>query len=156
MFSLRPLKGRLTVFTLIAVLLLQLAACGTILYPERRGQRSGTVDIGVAVLDGIGVVLFVIPGLIAYAIDFSTGAIYLPGGSRSSNGIGTDLTVINVPPAELTPERIRQVVLAQTGVDVDPSSQRVLQYSAKYADLHSLAQAINSGGSRLAFGIASH
>jgi hypothetical protein len=56
--------------------------CGTILYPERRGRTSGRIDPAVAVMDGLGCLLFVIPGLVAFAIDFSTGAIYLPGGRR--------------------------------------------------------------------------
>jgi hypothetical protein len=58
-------------------------ACGTILYPERRGQRAGRIDPAVAIMDGIGVLFFVIPGLAAFAVDFATGAIYLPGGRRS-------------------------------------------------------------------------
>ena len=47
-----------------AVLIVQLAGCGTILYPERKGQKSGRIDAGVAVLDGIGLLLFIIPGVI--------------------------------------------------------------------------------------------
>lgn len=69
-----------------AVLLLALGtqlACGTILYPERRGQRGGRIDPAVAIMDGIGVLLFVIPGLAAFAVDFATGAICLPGGRRA-------------------------------------------------------------------------
>jgi hypothetical protein len=54
-------------------------SCGTLFYPERRGQKSGSVDPTVAILDGIGLLFFIVPGLIAFAIDFSTGAIYKPG-----------------------------------------------------------------------------
>src|SRR5215472_17337813 len=53
-------------------------SCGTILYPERRGQPRGPLDPGVVVLDAIGLLFFIIPGVIAFAVDFSTGAIYLP------------------------------------------------------------------------------
>lgn len=56
-----------------------LAGCGTILYPERRGQTGGRLDVGVVALNGIGLLLFLLPGVIAFAVDFSTGAIYLPG-----------------------------------------------------------------------------
>ncbi len=52
--------------------------CGTILHPERRGQPAGRLDWGVVLLDGLGLIFFLIPGLIAFAVDFSTGAIYLP------------------------------------------------------------------------------
>lgn len=72
---------RATALALLVALLAQLG-CGTILYPERRGQKGGRIDPAVAVMDGLGVLLFVIPGLIAFAVDFATGAIYLPGGRR--------------------------------------------------------------------------
>ncbi len=69
-----------------SVLMLQLMGCGTILYPERKGQKSGKIDVGVAILDGIGVLVFIIPGVIAYGVDFYNGTIYLPGtsGGRST------------------------------------------------------------------------
>lgn len=62
-----------------AVLIVQLTGCGTILYPERKGQTGGRIDTGVALLDGIGLFVFVVPGIIAYAVDFYNGTIYLPG-----------------------------------------------------------------------------
>jgi hypothetical protein len=54
------------------------AGCGTILYPERRGQPAGRLDWGVVALDGVGLLLFFVPGVIAFAVDFATGSIYLP------------------------------------------------------------------------------
>lgn len=69
--------------TLSGMLILQLTACGTIIYPERRGQVSGRIDPAVAIMDGIGLLFWVVPGLIAFAVDFSTGAIYAPGGRYS-------------------------------------------------------------------------
>lgn len=67
-----------------AALLLHLTACGTILYPERKGQKKGQIDIAVAILDGIGLLFFIIPGVIAFAVDFNNGAIYLP---KSGKGL---------------------------------------------------------------------
>ncbi len=64
------------------VLIAQLTGCGTLIHPERRGQKSGRIDPAIAILDGIGLLFFIIPGLIAFAIDFSTGTIYLPGTAR--------------------------------------------------------------------------
>lgn len=63
---------------LTTTLVTQLTACGTIFYPERRGQISGEIDPGVAILNGIGLLFYVIPGLVAFAVDFTTGAIYFP------------------------------------------------------------------------------
>ena len=38
----------------------------------------------MAVADGVGLIFFILPGVIAYAIDFSTGCIYLSGGGTSN------------------------------------------------------------------------
>jgi hypothetical protein len=98
-------------------LALQLASCGTLLYPERRGQPAGRLDPAVVILDAAGLILFFIPGVIAFAVDFADGAIYLP----------PDHTTYLKPPAaeqlqrvqggtgHLTPQRIEAVVQEQTG-----------------------------------------
>jgi hypothetical protein len=111
-----------TMFTLIcvlisAVLIIELAGCGTILYPERKGQKDGRIDPGIAVLDGLGLLLFIIPGVIAFAVDFTTGAIYLPGGSRKSSMFLEDekRVVVRVNPKELSEDVIEEVVRRETG-----------------------------------------
>lgn len=53
-------------------------ACGTILHPDREGQREGRLDVGVVLLDAVGLLFFIIPGIVAFAVDFSEGTIYLP------------------------------------------------------------------------------
>lgn len=63
--------------------LLSELGCGYILYPERRGRRSGTIDAGVAVMDALWLLLFLVPGIVAFVVDFSTGAIYLGGHARN-------------------------------------------------------------------------
>jgi hypothetical protein len=62
-------KKILNIFILRSFLV-QIPACGTILHPERRGQNGGRIDSGIAVLDGVCVLFFIIPGIIAYAVDF--------------------------------------------------------------------------------------
>jgi hypothetical protein len=94
------------------------AGCGTILYPERRGQRTGMLDTGVVVLDGLGLLLFFIPGVIAFAVDFSTGAIYLPEGEGqrlSANPQGRRFQTIPVEPNRLSRPEIAQAVSKHTG-----------------------------------------
>ncbi len=59
-----------------------LSGCGTLFWPERRGN-STHLDAGVAILDGIGLLFFILPGVIAYAVDLSTGCIFLSGGGHS-------------------------------------------------------------------------
>lgn len=74
---------RVVMCALISSLVLQLAGCGTVFYPERRGQKSGELDVKIVVADAIGLLFFIIPGVAAFVIDFATGAIYLPGGRRN-------------------------------------------------------------------------
>lgn len=99
-FSVNSRLKSLAAVVLCTALTTQLSACGTIFYPERRGQISGQIDPGVAILNGIGLLIFIIPGLIAFGIDFTTGAIYLPGGKYS-----------------VAPETLQQAVDADGRVD---------------------------------------
>ncbi len=80
--KLKKLIVKIIPIIIVAAFIFQAASCGTLLYPERRGQTSGTIDPAVAILDGVACLLFLIPGLIAFAVDFSTGAIYLPEGNK--------------------------------------------------------------------------
>jgi len=96
---------------LIIVFTFQIAACGTIIYPKRRGQTAGRIDPAIAILDGVGVLLFVIPGLVAFAIDFASGAIYLPEGKAEK----TLTRVVRVAPSDLTKGKIEDILSEHTG-----------------------------------------
>ena len=50
----------------VAALFTQLTACGSIFFPDRRGQIDGKIDPMIAVLDAVGLLFYVIPGLIAF------------------------------------------------------------------------------------------
>jgi hypothetical protein len=100
-----------------AVLIVQLAGCGTIMYPDRRGQKTGSLDVGVVLLDGIGLLFFLIPGVIAYAVDFSTGAIYLPGTSRGSLDL-KDIKQVKFDPKHYTNATIEKIIKEETGYAV--------------------------------------
>jgi hypothetical protein len=63
------------------------AGCGTLLHSERCNQpHSNQIDWKIAALDGLGLIFFFVPGVIAFVVDFSTGAIYLPASSVSAPG----------------------------------------------------------------------
>lgn len=63
----------------LGVSITALVGCGTVFHPERKGQMSGRIDPVVAIANGVGLLFFIVPGVIAYAVDFSNGTIYLPG-----------------------------------------------------------------------------
>jgi hypothetical protein len=116
--------------TLTVCLALFLTSCGTILYPERRGQPAGRLDVGVIALDGLGLLLFLVPGVIAFAVDFATGAIYLPPGySMLVPERTTDFCQLRVAPAELTLRRLEGIVHEQTGktISLDANACRAIR-----------------------------
>ncbi len=97
------------------------AGCGMILHPERRNQPpGGSMDWSIFALDTVGLLLFFIPGVIAFAVDFSTGAIYLPpnqtGDARRVKN--RQLVSVQVPQKELTQQRLEQVASRHIGRDV--------------------------------------
>lgn len=96
------------------VLIFQLVGCGTIMYPERKGQKSGKIDAGVAILDGIGLLLFIIPGVIAFAIDFNNGTIYLPGTSKASLDI-KEIKQVKFDPKKSNIAGIERIIKDETG-----------------------------------------
>lgn len=98
---------------LAITLLSQVAACGTLFYPDRRGQIEGKIDPAIAIANAVGLLFYIVPGLIAFAIDFTTGAIYLPDGKYSvapeqlKNAIGSDGRIDN--------HRLKAIIEHETG-----------------------------------------
>ncbi len=100
----------------ILTLSLLLSGCGTIMHPERKGQISGRIDPGIAVLDGIGLLFFFVPGVIAFVVDFSNGTIYLPGGRGADAGSLDSSRQISF---EGRPDRDQlEQLLQQAGIEV--------------------------------------
>ena len=119
-------QARKTVGGVLVLSLLLETGCGTILYPNRRGQRGGRIDAGVAILDGIGLLFFIIPGVIAFAVDFGNGSIYLPGGV-SGPFKGAGVKTIRFDPRRGGPKDIERLIRENTGVAVkldQPGMQR--------------------------------
>lgn len=65
---------------LVVTCLTSFTACGYFLYPERRGQEGGRIDPVVVLLDAALLLLFIVPGVVAFAVDITSGTIYLPDG----------------------------------------------------------------------------
>ncbi len=103
---------------------LSAAGCGTLLYPERRGQKGGRIDPAVAILDGIGLLFFIIPGAVAFAVDFATGAIYLPGTRLGEGETGEDSMRVIMLDGPATPDRLAAAVAQATGTPIDLNQAR--------------------------------
>jgi len=76
----RPVgPGRRLLRACLVALVAASLACGTLLYPERRGlEDADHIDPVVVLLDGALLLLFIVPGVVAFAVDIATGAIYEP------------------------------------------------------------------------------
>ncbi|HEY5654005.1 MAG TPA: hypothetical protein VIR63_06525 [Pontiella sp.] len=106
-----------------------LTSCGSIIYPDRVNQKHrGHIDPTIMILDGIGCILFIIPGLIAFAVDFSTGAIYFPEGQGHGDRERTifdNMSRHQLPPGKVDQKAIEQAVCRHAGVEVDLSRKDV-------------------------------
>ncbi|MES2819403.1 MAG: polyribonucleotide nucleotidyltransferase [Pseudomonadota bacterium] len=131
-----PVQTRVIGAALAVALLTQLSACGTLFFPDRRGQIEGRVDPLVAGLNAIGILFYVIPGLIAFGIDFATGAIYLPEGEGYSvapealqEAIGAD--------GQVDPSKLKVIIERETGRSLPLDDPRLIQQRGSLEQLAS-------------------
>ncbi|CAE6938287.1 Polyribonucleotide nucleotidyltransferase (polynucleotide phosphorylase) [Pseudomonas marincola] len=115
-------------------LMTQLAACGTLFYPDRRGQISGKVDPVIVALDAIGILFYVIPGLIAFGIDFATGAIYLPNG-KTAQVDPEQLRGVLDANGEVDRAALKALIETQTGTSLPLDDPRLVQKSGSIQQL---------------------
>ena len=81
------MKHTVASLCLAAAAILPASGCGTLLFSERQHEsHSDKLDPNVLIMDGLGLLLFVVPGLVAFGIDFYTGAVYLPPGVEKGEG----------------------------------------------------------------------
>ncbi len=129
----RKLVGASTLLAFLCVALtVQVVGCGTFLYPERKGQTGGRIDTGVAILDGLGLLLFVIPGIIAFAVDFNNGTIYLPGTLGTSLD-PNEMKEIRFDPKHTSMASIEKIIEKETGYEV-----KLDQYNMEISKLKSI------------------
>lgn len=127
------MRSRLIVAALSVTLLTQLSACGTLFFPDRRGQIEGRIDPLVAGLNAIGVLFYVLPGLIAFGIDFATGAIYLPEDKYSvapeklQEAIGDD--------GRVDPLRLKAIIEEEIGLSLPLDDPRLIQHNGSIEQL---------------------
>ncbi|MBU1219735.1 hypothetical protein KKF34_08220 [Myxococcota bacterium] len=90
----KSLKNRILVVAFVGLFTIS-AGCAYILHPDRRGggAKGGQMDTAALVMDILWLIPGLIPGIIALAVDFSTGAIY---GSSSLGENNSDTKPINM------------------------------------------------------------
>ncbi len=112
-----------------ALLVAEAAGCGALLHPERIGQPRGDMDWEIVALDALGLILFFVPGVIAFIVDFTTGAIYLPptgySGTEPIPDGAENWRTVTVPRSELHRNGIAAAVTRETGKPVDLTAPEV-------------------------------
>lgn len=139
----RNIKPSILSLFLVITLSSQLLSCGYILHPERRGQKSGEVDLAVVGLDSIGILFFIIPGLIAFAVDIYSGTIYMPNHYNASNINWQKSMAIKIDPKNINKETIAAAIEKNTGIAVNLNSPEFRIYRDKKLELE-LAQSITN------------
>ena len=130
------LATRVSCAVLSAALFSQLTACGTLFYPDRRGQIDGRIDPAIVAFDAIGLLFYVIPGLIAFGVDFATGAIYLPDAKYSvapeklKDAVSEDGSVDKA--------KLKAILERETGRSLPLDDPRLIQRSGSLQQLASL------------------
>lgn len=127
-------KSRVIGGVLAATLVTQLTACGTIFYPDRRGQIEGRVDPLIVGLNAIGILFYVIPGLIAFGVDFATGAIYLPGGLSAQVNPDSLQDVVGAD-GKIDTAKLKALIETQTGHSLPLDDPRLIQHSGSSEQL---------------------
>lgn len=126
-------RSRVIGGVLAVSLFTQLTACGTLFYPDRRGQIDGRIDPAIAVANAVGLLFYVIPGLIAFGIDFATGAIYLPDDNYSmapeklQEAIGAD--------GEIDQTKLKAIIESETGRSLPLDDPRLVRHNGNVEQL---------------------
>jgi hypothetical protein len=107
------------------------SGCGTIIYPERVGQpRGGPLDWKIVALDTVGLVLFVVPGAIAFAVDWYNGTLFLPEyGYGAAPPDKQRLRSVPLQRSQLSRSGLEEAIREQTGrtVLLEPGTYRTKQ-----------------------------
>ena len=108
------LRKAVALSTMIATL--TVSGCGYLLYPERQGLKGGRIDPAVALLDAAGLLFYIVPGVIAFAVDFTNGTIFVPPGGSSA---------IDKHRASYTPDTVRDEQWQAVRVNGEMNSENI-------------------------------
>lgn len=124
------MKHKALAICLTAILTIQLSGCGVLLHPERKGQKGGNLDPAIAVLDAAGLLLFIVPGLIAFGVDLYYGTIYLPGTAKALNQ--EELNRFKSTDGQIRPDMLARLISDETGQSV--SAEAMVSYEVSSVD----------------------
>jgi hypothetical protein len=122
---------KMVAFAAMLFVVVQTGACGFILYPERKGRTNGRIDPGVAILDAILLLPGILPGVIAFAVDFVTGCIYISYNQADIDTLkpGGDPDTMTTASSSLDVKALERILSEYAGkpVHIDASQVTVLR-----------------------------
>jgi len=148
------LANRALVAVVLVVFIFSISGCGTIFYPERRfAATSNEPDLKVIVMDCLWLLAWVIPGVVALLVDYSTGAIFLPASEVKVSPGDTVLINIHGPaPADC------EVTLALYSRDGEELTQKLAARAALGQELDgplsfTIPSGLETSGARLVLAV---
>ncbi len=135
----QKIKSLIISLVLLTTILSQVTSCGYVLHPERRGQKSGQIDWAIVGLDAIGLIFFVVPGLISFGVDIYSGTIYLTHSTRISSNIEEweGVQKIKIDPKNINEETIAAAIKENTGISVNFDDPNLKIYRGKELEISS-------------------
>ena len=88
-------------------------------------------------MDAIGILFYVIPGLIAFGIDFATGAIYYPGG-RTAQVDPAKLQEAVSPDGKVDNLKLQAILESELGQRLPLNDPRLIQHRGSIEQLASM------------------
>jgi hypothetical protein len=95
-------RNRVLAAFVLGLILVSSSGCGTLLHPERMDAKpSRELDTRVVILDCLWLFAGIIPGVVALAVDFTTGAAYFSEGEvELSAGDEVSVNIYGKAPAD--------------------------------------------------------
>ena len=88
-------------------------------------------------MDAIGILFYVIPGLIAFGIDFATGAIYYPGGHTAQVDPAKLQQAVS-PDGKVDNLKLQAILETELGQRLPLDDPRLIQHRGSVEQLASL------------------
>ncbi len=125
----RRIKSSILSLVLVVTLSSQLLSCGYILRPERRGQQSGKLDLAIVGLDSIGLIFFLVPGIIAFGVDIYSGTIYMQNKHASLEW--QKIKNAKIDPKNINEKTIAAAIKKSSGITINFKDPRLKIYRDK-------------------------
>jgi hypothetical protein len=113
------------------------------------------------IMDGALLFLFILPGVIAYAVDFATGCVYLPPGQIVLDADDLEpgeLRVIHMKPEQMNMDAVNRAVQQHTGIMIQEHTQnlRIFRPDAAQIDIQQELAQLQAGQKPLSPGAWFH